>query len=84
MVDLVVQTEHPASIGEVLSAFRRAAEEELLGVLEVEHQELVSCDFLGRSCSAIVDAAASSELNPNVSVTTLTLSALDLLHGASI
>lgn len=74
MVDLVVHTRQSASIGEVLDTFKRAAQEELRGVLEVEEQELVSCDFLGRSCSAIVDAAASSELNPNVSLVKVTLS----------
>lgn len=67
MIDLVVQTKEATTLYDVLASFRQAAEGSLYGVLEVEDQELVSCDFLGRSCSAIIDAAASSQLNPNVS-----------------
>lgn len=35
----------------------------LQGVLSVEDEELVSCDFLGHPCSTNVDAKASKELN---------------------
>lgn len=67
MVDLVVQTKTSTTLQGVLASFNQAAQGDLSGVLEVEDQELVSCDFLGRSCSAIIDAAASSQLNSNVS-----------------
>lgn len=68
MVDLVVHTTRPTTLQGVMDSFRQAAQGSLLGVVEVEDQELVSCDFLGRSCSAIIDASASSELNANVSM----------------
>lgn len=65
MIDLVVQTKTATTLQDMLGTFRQASEGKLVGVLEVEDQELVSCDFLGRSCSAIIDSAASSELNAN-------------------
>ncbi|KAL4869930.1 hypothetical protein BDV12DRAFT_208216 [Aspergillus spectabilis] len=64
MIDLTVSTEAPTSLAEILAAFRRAAKSELAGVLSVTDEELVSSDYLGNSHSAIVDAAACSELNP--------------------
>ncbi|TGO83307.1 hypothetical protein BPOR_0666g00020 [Botrytis porri] len=38
---------------------------ELFGVLQVENEELVSSDFLGNSCSAIIDSKALVGLKPN-------------------
>ena len=64
MIDLTVSTETPTSLAEILAAFRRAAKNELAGVLSVSDEVLVSSDYLGDSHSAIVDAAACSELNP--------------------
>jgi glyceraldehyde 3-phosphate dehydrogenase len=64
MIDLTVSTETPTSLAEILAAFRRAAKTELTGVLSVTEEELVSSDYLGNPHSAIVDAAACSELNP--------------------
>jgi glyceraldehyde 3-phosphate dehydrogenase len=63
MVDLTVATAKKTSLTNILAAFRGAAEQELAGVLAVEDEELVSCDFLGHSSSAIVDAKASKSLN---------------------
>ncbi|KAL2839328.1 hypothetical protein BJX68DRAFT_279438 [Aspergillus pseudodeflectus] len=65
MIDLTVSTETPTSLAEILAAFRRAAKAELTGVLSVSDEELVSSDYLGNPHSAIVDAAACSELNPH-------------------
>ncbi|KAL2832744.1 hypothetical protein BJY01DRAFT_239703 [Aspergillus pseudoustus] len=64
MIDLTVSTETPTSLAEILAAFRRAAKGQLTGVLSVSDEELVSSDYLGNSHSAVVDAAACSELNP--------------------
>ncbi|KAL4733613.1 hypothetical protein BDV11DRAFT_213622 [Aspergillus similis] len=64
LIDLTVSTETPTSLAEILAAFRRAAKNELAGVLSVSDEVLVSSDYLGDSHSAIVDAAACSELNP--------------------
>ena len=66
MVDLVIQTSKPTTIDDILDTFRSAANHNMASVLEVEEGELVSCDFLGRSCSAVVDVHASSQLSPNV------------------
>ncbi|KAL4928113.1 type I glyceraldehyde-3-phosphate dehydrogenase [Aspergillus undulatus] len=64
MIDLTVSTEAPTSLAAILAAFRRAAKSELAGVLSVSDEELVSSDYVGNGHSAIVDAAACSELNP--------------------
>lgn len=67
MIDLTVSTEKPTSLAEILGAFRRAAKSELAGVLAVSDEELVSSDYLGNPHSAIIDAPACLELNPQVS-----------------
>ncbi|KAH1299761.1 hypothetical protein KXV31_000498 [Aspergillus fumigatus] len=64
MIDLTVSTEKPTSLAEVLAVFRRAAKGELAGVLAVSEEELVSSDYLGNPHSAIIDAPACLELNP--------------------
>ena len=63
MVDLTVATSRATSLAEILSVCREAAKGDLAGVLSVEEEELVSCDFLGHSSSAVVDAKASKALN---------------------
>ena len=67
MVDLSIQLEKPTSLDEIMATFHTASKGELQGILDVEEEELVSCDFLGHPCSAIVDAKASVALNPHVS-----------------
>ncbi|KAB8236910.1 type I glyceraldehyde-3-phosphate dehydrogenase [Aspergillus alliaceus] len=64
MIDLTVSTEQPTSLAEILAAFRRASKSNLAGVLHVADDELVSSDYKGNPHSAIVDAAACMELNP--------------------
>ena len=66
MVDLTVNTAVPTSLTDVLLALRKASQTYLSGVVSVTDEELVSCDFLGDSCSAVVDAKASVELNSQV------------------
>jgi glyceraldehyde 3-phosphate dehydrogenase len=55
LVDLVVELERPATTAAVNASFRAAAEGELLGILAVDDQQLVSSDFLRRTESAVVD-----------------------------
>ena len=55
LVDLVVELERDVDHEAANALFRRAAGEELAGILAVEDQPLVSSDFLRRSESAIVD-----------------------------
>jgi len=56
LLDLIVEIEKPATKEEINNAFKRASEsKELKGILRVEDSELVSSDFIGDSCSSIVD-----------------------------
>ncbi|PIG83543.1 glyceraldehyde-3-phosphate dehydrogenase [Aspergillus arachidicola] len=64
MIDLTVTTEQPTSLAEIMAAFRRAAKSSLAGVLYVSDEELVSSDYKGNPNSAVVDAPACTELNP--------------------
>ena len=52
---------------EIIDTLEAASETSLKGVLNVEHDELVSCDFQGNPYSAVVDAKACLELNSKVS-----------------
>ncbi|KAJ5280502.1 hypothetical protein N7478_005874 [Penicillium angulare] len=64
MIDLTVSTDKPTSLAEIMSAFRRASKSSMVGVLRVTDEELVSSDYNGSSYSAIIDAPACAELNP--------------------
>jgi glyceraldehyde 3-phosphate dehydrogenase len=66
MIDLTVCTAQPTSLSEILAAFRRAAKLDMAGVLKVTDEELVSSDYNGSSYSAVIDAPACAELNPQV------------------
>lgn len=66
MIDLTVSTDKPTSLAEIMSAFRRASKSNMAGVLRVTDEELVSSDYNGSSYSAIIDAPACAELNPQV------------------
>lgn len=68
MIDLTISTEKPTSLAEIISAFRVAAKSDMAGVLKVTDEELVSTDYNGSSYSAIIDAPACAELNPQVCV----------------
>lgn len=63
MVDLVVQTNTPTTLPELLNSFRAASKSSMAGVLNVTDEELVSSDFLGNSASAVIDAPACMALN---------------------
>ncbi len=58
LVDLVAKLAFAADPADVLGAFEAAAQGPLAGILQVEHDPLVSVDFLGNTHSAIVDAPA--------------------------
>ncbi|KAF7557685.1 hypothetical protein G7046_g5976 [Stylonectria norvegica] len=55
------------SLDKLLNRLRTAAGQLPYGVLDVCDEELVSCDFIGNPCSAVVDAKACSALNSRVS-----------------
>jgi len=60
LVDLVVETEKPATVDEVNAALRKAAEGELKGILGFCDEPLVSTDFNGNPLSSIVDGLSTS------------------------
>lgn len=66
MIDLTISTEKPTSLAEILSAFRVAAKSDMAGILRVTDEELVSADYNGSPYSAVIDAPACAELNPQV------------------
>ncbi|KAJ5925567.1 Glyceraldehyde/Erythrose phosphate dehydrogenase family [Penicillium verhagenii] len=51
-------------LSEIMSKFRLASKSSMAGVLRVTDQELVSSDYNGSPYSAIIDAPACAELNP--------------------
>jgi glyceraldehyde 3-phosphate dehydrogenase len=65
-VDLTLNLEKETSLPEIIAAFEAASKNNLAGVLTVEHDELVSCDFQGNPFSCVIDAKACVELNSKV------------------
>ncbi|KAH8653248.1 hypothetical protein BGZ60DRAFT_387141 [Tricladium varicosporioides] len=63
LVDLTINLERETSLQEILSTLEESSRGVLKGVLAVERNELVSCDFQGNQHSCVVDALASVELN---------------------
>jgi glyceraldehyde 3-phosphate dehydrogenase len=55
MVQFVLELESTPALAAVADAFRAAACGPLSGILATSDEELVSSDFIGHSCSAIVD-----------------------------
>lgn len=66
LIDLTLNLEHETSLAEIMTQLELAADGPLKGVLAVEHDELVSCDFQGNPHSCVVDAKACVELNSKV------------------
>jgi len=65
IVDLVANVNTKTTSGEVIKAFREAANGPLKGVLQVSEDELVSVDFKGNPHSSIVDAAYTKVMDGN-------------------
>lgn len=66
VVDLVVDLEKNVTIEEVNAALRRAAENELKGILEYCEEPLVSIDFKGNPHSSILDALSTMVIQDNM------------------
>jgi len=62
LVDLVVQLERNVIKEEVNEALKAAAENEMKGIIAYSELPLVSTDYRGHACSAIVDAELTSVL----------------------
>jgi len=61
LLDLTIELERDTTIEEVLEVFEK--EKKMHGILCVSHEPLVSVDYVGNSCSAIVDALSSMMVN---------------------
>ncbi len=60
LTDLAVVLEKPVTVDEVNAAFKKAASEELKGILKFSEEELVSSDYIGNPHSCIVDGKCTN------------------------
>jgi glyceraldehyde 3-phosphate dehydrogenase (phosphorylating) len=63
LVDLTVEVEKKTTIEEVNAAFKKAAQGELKGILDVSDEPLVSTDYIGNLFSSIVDAKSTNVID---------------------
>ncbi|WP_300671745.1 type I glyceraldehyde-3-phosphate dehydrogenase [Desulfoluna sp.] len=68
LVDLVVNLEKPATKEEINAAFKKAADNELKGILDYCEAPLVSIDFNGCPASSSVDAPSTDVIDGMVKV----------------
>jgi len=61
LLDLTIELETDTTIEEVVEVFEK--EKKMHGILCVSHEPLVSVDYIGNSCSAIVDVLSSMMVN---------------------
>ena len=61
VLDLSVELETDTTMDEIIEVFEK--ERKLHGILCVSHEPLVSVDYIGNSCSAIVDVLTSMMVN---------------------
>ena len=66
IVDFVADLKRKVSVEEINTAFRKAADGELKGILEYCDQPLVSSDFKGNPASAIFDALSTMVIDGNL------------------
>ena len=63
VVDLTAEVQRKTTVEEVNSAFRRAAQGALKGVLDVSDEPLVSVDYIGNLYSSVVDAPSTNVID---------------------
>ncbi len=68
LVDLNIIVEKPATKEEINAAIKKAAENELKGILEYTEDPIVSSDIIGNSHSSIFDAGATMVIDNMVKV----------------
>ncbi|HUU67986.1 MAG TPA: type I glyceraldehyde-3-phosphate dehydrogenase [Planctomycetota bacterium] len=67
IIDFVVQTDRPVSVGSVNKAFQQASDSDAMkGLLNVSSDELVSADIIGDSASARVDLQSTAVLGDHL------------------
>ena len=55
LIDLVVELVKEPTAAEVNQSFKKASEQDFLGILDITYKQLVSTDFSGNSYSVVVD-----------------------------
>lgn len=63
LTDLVMEMERPTSVQEVNDLFEAASRSYLQGILGYEERPLVSIDYEGEKCSAVIDALSTRVVN---------------------
>jgi glyceraldehyde 3-phosphate dehydrogenase (phosphorylating) len=63
IVDLTAEVQKKTSIEDVNTAFRRAAQGALKGILDVSEEPLVSVDYIGSLYSSVVDAMSTNVID---------------------
>ena len=63
LVDLTVEVEKQTTIEEVNAAFKKAAQGDLKGILDVSDEPLVSTDYIGNLFSSVVDAKSTNVID---------------------
>jgi glyceraldehyde 3-phosphate dehydrogenase len=66
LVDLTVELEKSASVAEINQAFRNAEATYLQGILRYTEEPLVSRDYNGEACSAVVDGPLTMTMGNNL------------------
>lgn len=66
LVDLTVELEKAASVADINQAFRNAEETYLHGILRYTEEPLVSRDYNGEACSAVVDGPLTMTMGNNL------------------
>lgn len=65
LVDLTFRTEKATTLQEILTAFKKASEGNLKGILGYTEDAVVSQDFVSETRTSVIDAGACLELNEN-------------------
>ena len=63
IVDLTAEVSKKTTIEEVNAAFKKAAQGELKGILDVSDEPLVSVDYIGSHFSSVVDAPSTNVID---------------------
>ncbi len=63
LVDLTAEVQKSTTIDEVNAAFKRAAQGDLKGILDVSDEPLVSTDYIGNLFSSVVDSRSTNVID---------------------
>ena len=63
VVDLTAEVSKKTTIEEVNAAFKRAAQGDLKGILDVSDEPLVSVDYIGNQFSSVIDAPSTNVID---------------------